>query len=968
LELLKSAYVDFLRERCFMLRATRLSLAVVSLLLPASALAAPLAANTVRVPQDVKDIQQAINTVADGGVIEVAANTYKTPPRGYSIENERKGFTIRAVGTVVLDGQGVNQLVRYENGKRDRGKLVTFEGILFRNGFSETEAYAGGVTMSSAEALFVGCAFEDNQATGRTSGGGAVRINADSDARFADTSFRRNSSLNRGGAIEIIESTATIQGGEMADNRTNLAGHKPHSSGGAVYLLHGTLKVSGVRFRGNQAGWTGGAIYAFGVWADPDTNPRSLVQVSRSTFENNQVLPDPAVTPPGPTTGGAIHIEDQSSLEIDSSVFSGNVAEFGGAVDSYRGLVAVRGSWFVGNRAPLTGVFTGAGGAIQVSSVDFADSSTGSGLFNRRSARITISDSLLQGGGGSVAHTGGCLLAAGDGSRVYGENGLPPAGTLEENRAHVEIRRSVFYDCDIEPKGNLAGSGGAVQADLADLLMEDSMVLASDARGTVGTGGGVALVRETNAVINRTTFARNSAERWGGALFASGSALQIADSRFLDNEISPGTSEPASQSRGAAMFTMPLSDPGHPRNIGGLVSNSVFSSNIGLPIWDNEPPAGPFNQMRYNGNQFYSTSFSTLVYAHNQLAPGGASAQELNFLPGKSDGGNTRLTSAPRIGAVLAAPPFLGTGASSAPGRSFLAYAWSGRSATLAGQSLSNKAGLLEATAAGDYALAVEGAAVGSARVAASACTSGPALCLNGDRFVAEVAWKDFQGKTGSGQAVSLTSDTGYFWFFNASNVELVVKVLDGRPLNGSFWVFYGSLSNVEYTLKITDTVTGRVRSYRNPAGRLASAGDTNAFPVGNSSTLTSADAEPLRPETALAAAANCAPGPTDLCLNGGRFRVSLAWKAQGTQGAGQAVPLTSDTGYFWFFSPTNVEVAIKVLDGRPLNGHFWVFYGALSNVEYTITVTDTETGRSVTYKNPAGQFGSRADTSALPD
>jgi hypothetical protein len=526
----------------------------------------------------------------------------------------------------------------------------------------------------------------------------------------------------------------------------------------------------------------------------------------------------------------------------------------------------------------------------------------------------------------------------------------------------------VFYDCDIEPDGNHAGSGGAVQADLADLLMEDSMVLASDARGTVGTGGGVALVRETSAVINRTTFARNSAERWGGALFASGAALQVADSRFLDNEISPGTSEPASQSRGAAMFTMPLSDPGHPRNVGGLVSNSVFSGNIGIPIWDNQPSSGLVNQMRYNGNQFYSTSFGTLVYVHNQLAPVGASAQELSFLPGKSDGGNTRLTSAPRVGAVLAAPPFLGTGSSASPGRSFLAYAWSGRAATLGGQSLSNKAGLLEATAAGDYALAVEGSAVGSARVAASACTSGPALCLNGDRFVAEVAWKDFQGKTGSGQAVSLTSDTGYFWFFNSSNVELVVKVLDGRPLNGSFWVFYGSLSNVEYTLKITDTVTGRVRSYRNPSGRLASAGDTSAFPVGKSSTLAPAEPEPLRLDTMPVTASNCVPGPTDLCLNGGRFRVSLDWKAQGTQGAGQAVPLTSDTGYFWFFSPTNVEVAIKVLDGRALNGHFWVFYGALSNVEYTITVTDTETGRSVTYKNPAGQFGSRADTSALPD
>jgi hypothetical protein len=55
------------------------------------------------------------------------------------------------------------------------------------------------------------------------------------------------------------------------------------------------------------------------------------------------------------------------------------------------------------------------------------------------------------------------------------------------------------------------------------------------------------------------------------------------------------------------------------------------------------------------------------------------------------------------------------------------------------------------------------------------------------------------------------------------------------------------------------------------------------------------------------------------------------------------------------------------VLDGRAINGGFWVFYGALSNVEYTLTVTDTETGRVKTYFNPSRNFGSLGDTSAFP-
>jgi len=102
--------------------------------------------------------------------------------------------------------------------------------------------------------------------------------------------------------------------------------------------------------------------------------------------------------------------------------------------------------------------------------------------------------------------------------------------------------------------------------------------------------------------------------------------------------------------------------------------------------------------------------------------------------------------------------------------------------------------------------------------------------------------------------------------------------------------------------------------------------------------------------------------------LNASRFQVQVSWRvpAQGTSGTGQAVPLTTDTGYFWFFSSNNVELVIKVVDGRPVNNHFWVFYGALSDIEYTITVTDTATGAVKTYVNKSGTLASVADTSAF--
>jgi hypothetical protein len=112
---------------------------------------------------------------------------------------------------------------------------------------------------------------------------------------------------------------------------------------------------------------------------------------------------------------------------------------------------------------------------------------------------------------------------------------------------------------------------------------------------------------------------------------------------------------------------------------------------------------------------------------------------------------------------------------------------------------------------------------------------------------------------------------------------------------------------------------------------------------------------------------ASCAPDPGQLCLNG-RFRVAVQFvdPRSNLPGAGRAVPLTSDTGAFWFFDASNTEVMIKILDGRALNGHFWVFAGALSDVEYTITVTDTQTGKSRVYHNAPHQLASRSDTTAF--
>jgi len=116
---------------------------------------------------------------------------------------------------------------------------------------------------------------------------------------------------------------------------------------------------------------------------------------------------------------------------------------------------------------------------------------------------------------------------------------------------------------------------------------------------------------------------------------------------------------------------------------------------------------------------------------------------------------------------------------------------------------------------------------------AAPCSSSQTTLCLNASRFEVEVSWRDSRGRTGVGQAVSITADTGYFWFFNPANIEVVTKVLDGCFVNDHYWVFAGGLTNVAVTLSVTDTATGEIQTYGNPLGRpFQPIQDTEAFPA----------------------------------------------------------------------------------------------------------------------------------------
>jgi V8-like Glu-specific endopeptidase len=116
------------------------------------------------------------------------------------------------------------------------------------------------------------------------------------------------------------------------------------------------------------------------------------------------------------------------------------------------------------------------------------------------------------------------------------------------------------------------------------------------------------------------------------------------------------------------------------------------------------------------------------------------------------------------------------------------------------------------------------------------------------------------------------------------------------------------------------------------------------------------------------ASPSTCVPSATTLCLHGGRFQVTADWtKTTGEHGTGTGVGLTDDSAYFWFFSPDNVEMVVKVLEACAISQKFWVFAGGLTNVSVRMTVVDTHTGAVEIYDNPLGvAFAPLQDTKAF--
>jgi hypothetical protein len=95
---------------------------------------------------------------------------------------------------------------------------------------------------------------------------------------------------------------------------------------------------------------------------------------------------------------------------------------------------------------------------------------------------------------------------------------------------------------------------------------------------------------------------------------------------------------------------------------------------------------------------------------------------------------------------------------------------------------------------------------------------------------------------------------------------------------------------------------------------------------------------------------------PAAAVLQNGRFEVTATWETAGENGSARLVQLPSaDSALFYFFNRSNWELMVKVLDGCAINGHYWVFAAASTDVAFEVTVKE-EGGRTFEVRNRLGQ------------
>lgn len=428
-------------------------------------------------------------------------------------------------------------------------------------------------------------------------------------------------------------------------------------------------------------------------------------------------------------------------------------------------------------------------------------------------------------------------LSTGDGGGIYFDEGVAMSVTRVALTGNQAVEGGGLWAtssadvtiADSTITGNTASDGGGGGVNWSNcsgcgntLSISASAIEGNQSIGFFPGGGGV-LADGSIFTLTNTTIADNSSQDSGGGMWVSEATFAASGSTISGNH--------TDEDGGGIYFDFPSASSVTNCTISG---NSASGEGGGIAILSNDP-----------------VTFKHVTIAANTASAGSAIG----------DGDNITLGNSIVAGACAGTPATSLGGNVESPGDNCGLHQTADQVAVTAGQlalgPLAGNGGTTSTHLPATGSVAINTARAvnclptdqrGVARPIGSACDKGAVevdptpngqtcsadqdtLCLSNARFKVEATYATPTSGSGVAHAVALTGDTGYLWFFNAANVEAVVKVLNACGVNNRYWVFAGGLTDVHVEITVTDTTTGAVKRYTNPQGTVwRTITDTNAF------------------------------------------------------------------------------------------------------------------------------------------
>lgn len=425
------------------------------------------------------------------------------------------GFTI----TGGRADDDLEQLNRNGAGMGNLNSSPTVKNCSFRSNYA-SEHGAGMMNFGSSPTV-TACSFVDNEAG--ASGAGMANF-AGSNPTISDCTFDGNAASKFGGGMSSSGSAPEVESSHFENNTAVTSGggigttsselvvvdstfkKNVAHAGGGVSVSGGSAKVTGSSFDENEA-----VVSAQDKWAEGGAlAAEGVVTLLNDTFTKNVAA----------ESGGALKLGGTLPSSVKGATFTGNQADYGGALSAWKATVSVEASTFTGNEA-----IAQAGGAIwfgqselQIDDSVFENGKAGTsggaihgddGKLSVKTSKFTENSSGTQGGAvtklAGSAEFSGCWFG-GNKTGTFG-------GALAMGMgASVSLQTSAFFS-------NSAPNGGAIEAGSAGLL---SLLNCTLAGNTAENAGGAVVNAEELSIVNSILWANlpNEIDNSGGKSLA----------------------------------------------------------------------------------------------------------------------------------------------------------------------------------------------------------------------------------------------------------------------------------------------------------------------------------------------------------------------------------------------------------------------------------------------------------------